>query len=250
MSGHVGSPTRVAATAPWLLTLLLAAAAAAPALAQRERAAGVAAETSTSFDLPRAWDVVAGLGIEARPYFDGGEGADAPPTLRNLDINLALRRRWLERWRFGNAVRVRSRYPGSAEAARELRLWLYAERITDAGYVRWASRFRTEQRLRGAVGRPLTPSYRHRYRIAAERALAGEDVDPGEWYFTAGVELLLSTERPLGGATAVDVRPSAAVGRGDLEFGLEYRRERALARGERPGGAVEEALLGVLVWSW
>ena len=213
-------------------------------LAQNEWAAGTAAEATYGIDLKRAWDLQLGLGTELRPVFrSSDESLQAPPTLRNLDFNLALRRRWLERWRLGNALRIRSRYPGSELAAREVRQWFYAERITDAGYVRWSHRLRTEQRWRGETGEPLELSFRHRYRLAAERPLAGLVLDDGEWFFTVGVEVLLSSDKLLSRANSWDVRPTAAVGRGAWQWGLEYRRETALGESAR-----ESALLVVLIW--
>ena len=218
------------------------------AFAQNESAAGLAAEATYKWDLPRGWAVSVGPGLEWRPYHDASDaGAGAPPVLRNLDLNAAVMRRWLERWRFGSAVRVRARYAFSDEAARELRFWSFAERISDAGYVRWHHRLRTEQRLRGDVGHPLVVSYRHRYRVGFERALAGRAVDAGEWFVTGTVELLLASEALLAHRRSVDIRPAVAVGRNDLEFGLEYRHERGITERDRDTGRV---LLATLQWAW
>ena len=217
------------------------------ASAQDIWAAGTSLETGHTWKLPRSWRVSAGPAAELRPaYASEDPEAEAPPTVRNLDLNLGVARRWLERWRFGTALRARLRYPSSGEAAREWRTWAYAERFTDAGYVRWGHRFRTEQRFRGDAGEPLALTYRHRYRVGVERPLAGRSLDFGEWYFTASVELLLSAERFAARPTAVDVRPFVSLGRNDVELGLEYRRERDLdAAPER----TERTLLLAVIYS-
>ena len=225
-------------------SLLLLSGTTSVALSQNEWAGGLAFETAHDWKLGRGWKTAVGFGTELRPLYTSTDGeSEAPPTLRNLDLNFALQRRWLERWRFGNALRLRSRYPNSEVAAREVRNWFYAERITDAGYVRWAHRFRTEQRWRGDVGEALDLTYRHRYRVAAERALAGLEIDDGEWFFNAGVELLLSTGQVLAKASSVDIRPAASVGRGDWQVGLEYRHERAVGERER-----QRTLLVLVEW--
>ncbi len=228
-----------------LFILLVCVGWSAAAFAQNERAAGLTVEAIHKWKLPRAWSISVGPGLEARPYFASTDPeAAAPSTLRNLDLNAAVVRRWLERWRFGSAVRLRSRYPLDAEErARELRTWLYAEFITDSRYVRWAHRFRTEQRFRGDAGEPLEATYRHRYRVGLEHALAGQTVDPEEWFFTASAEVLISTagfaERP----TSIDFRPTVTFGKGNYEFGLEYRDERRLRAESQRASRV---LLGVL----
>ncbi len=196
------------------------------AFAQNEWAVGTAMEANYKFDLPRAWRIVIGPGTEIRPYFKSTEAdAVAPPTLRNLDFNAAVTRRWLERWRFGTAIRLRSRYPFSDEAAREVRTWWFAERISDAGYTRFIHRFRTEQRFVGDVGEPLQVGYRHRYRLGFERALAGQNVDFGEYFLTGSAEVMVSTAGFAARPKSIDLRPSLLVGRKDLSIGLEYRYE-------------------------
>lgn len=219
------------------------------AFAQNERAGGFAAEATYKWKLPRAWVISAGPGLEARPYFGSEDPeASAPATLRNFDLNAAVVRRWLEHWRFGSAVRLRSRYPfgggdEDGERARELRTWLYAEFITDSRYFRWAHRFRTEQRFRGDAGEPLAPTYRHRYRVGFEHALAGQTVDPEEWFMTASAEVLVSTDGFAERPTAIDVRPSVTVGKGRFEFGLEFRGEHTVPAAD---SRESHALLGIL----
>ncbi len=215
------------------------------ALAQNDWAGGVAAEATKKWSLPRAWAVRIGPGLESRPLYAGGDDAvDAPPALRNLDLNASVDRRWLERWRFGSALRLRGRYLTSEpEREAEIRTWFYAESFADVRYTHWSQRFRTEQRFRGSFGGPLELSYRHRYRIGFERALAGQTVDPEEWFFTASVELLLSTAGFAARPSDIDYRPSVTVGKGRYEFGLEYRSGRELD-GEDPNAS--RVLLGVL----
>ena len=234
-------------SAAGLVALALTLACVAEALAQDKWAGGTSLETNYSWKLPRSWRVSVGPAAELRPFFSSEDGEeDAPPTVRNLDLNVGMARRWLERWRFGTAVRARARYPSSEEPAREFRSWLYAERFTDAGYVRWGHRFRTEQRFRGDLGEPLALTYRHRYRVGVERPLAGRSLDFGEWYFTASVELLLSAERFAGRPTAVDIRPFVSLGRNDVELGLEYRNERDL---DAPADRTERTLLLAIIYS-
>ena len=234
-------------TAAGLLAVALALAGVDDALAQDKWAGGTSLETNYAWKLPRSWRVSVGPAAELRPFFGSEDREeDAPPTVRNLDLNVGVARRWLERWRFGTAVRARARYPSSEEAAREFRSWWYAERFTDAGYVRWGHRFRTEQRFRGDVGEPLALTYRHRYRVGIERPLAGRSLDFGEWYFTASVELLLSAERFAARPTAVDVRPFVSLGRNDVELGLEYRNERDL---DAPANRTERTLLLAVIYS-
>ena len=226
------------------LALLLHAGA---ALAQDTWAAGTSLETGYTWKLPRSWRVSAGPAAELRPFNGGpGLGGEGRPTVRNLDLNVGVARRWLERWRFGTALRARARNPFGEEPAREWRTWAYAERFTDAGYVRWGHRFRTEQRFRSELGAPLALTYRHRYRLGVERPLAGRSLDFGEWYFTASVELLLSAERFAARPTAVDVRPFVSLGRNDVELGLEYRTERGVDA-ETP--STERALLLAIIYS-
>lgn len=200
------------------------------ASAQRENAAGFAVELTKKWKFPRAWAISVGPGFEYRPYFNGSQAdISAPPTVRNLDINAAVERRWLEHWRFGSAVRLRSRYPlDEMFRATEVRTWLYAERIIDVQYFRIAQRFRTEQRWRGEPGDPLELSLRHRYRIGFEHALAGRRVDPNEWFIILTCEVLVPTgsfaERP----GSIDIRPLVNFGRGKLQLGVEYRHESDL----------------------
>ena len=234
-----------------LMAPLLAAAtllSCAGALAQNTFAGGLALEAGHTFDLPRSWAVSVGPAVELRPLFSATDPElAAPPPIRNLDLNLAVSRRWLERWRFGTAVRLRGRYLlDDAEAARELRTWAYAERITDAGQTRWAHRFRTEQRFRGDLGDPLRLTYRHRYRVGFARALAGLSLDRDEWYVTGSVELLASTDRLAARPTAVDLRPFVSFGRNDVEVGLEYRTERGV---DVETDGTERALLVAVIWS-
>ena len=218
------------------------------AFAQNTFAGGFAIETEHTWKLPRSWRVSAGPATEVRPFYaeEVSSESGAPPTLRNLDLNLAVSRRWLERWRFGTALRARARYAFSEEAAREWRTWAYAERLTDAGYVRWGHRFRTEQRFRGERGEPLELTYRHRYRLGVERPLAGRSLDFGEFYFTASVELLVSAERFAARPTSVGVRPYLSFGRNDLELGLEYRSERSV---DAESASTERALLLAVIYS-
>ena len=194
-----------------------------------ETAGGAAVETAKTWRLPRAWRVAVGPALEWRPYFASTDAeATAPPRLRNLDLNLGVERRWFERWRFGTSFRLRARNGFGDGAARELRPWLYATRVGDLRYVRTAQRFRTELRLRGDNGEALGASYRHRYRFALERSLAGLVAEEGEWAFNASAELLLSTREVAGGAESVGLRPFAGVARGRYEVGVEYRYEREL----------------------
>lgn len=162
---------------------------------------------------------------------------------------MALRRRWLEHWRFATALRLRRRYAFSDEAAREVRLWWAAERVADLRYVRWSHRLRTEQRWRGGRGDALALTFRHRYRVAFGTALTGLVVDEGEWFLTGNVELLLGTESALSSPTSVDLRPYLGFGRGDVQLGLEYRRERALGADQEVGGRTAHTVLAVMQWS-
>lgn len=221
------------------------------AVAQDTWAGGFALETGYTWKLPRSWRISAGPATEIRPLYGerGGESAAAPPVLRNLDLNLAVTRRWLERWRFGTAARARARYPFSEEAAREWRTWAFAERFSDAGYVRWGHRFRTEQRFRGEVGEGLELTYRHRYRLGLERPLAGRSLDFGEWYFAVSAELLVSAERFAARPTAVDARPYLALGRNDVELGIEYREEHAVRAATDADDSIGRALLLVLQYA-
>ena len=197
-----------------------------PLGAQTETAIGGALETAKTWDLPRAWSISAGPALEWRPYFASDEAeASAPPQLRNLDLNFAVQRRWFERWRFGTSLRLRSRYAFSDEAAWEVRPWFYATRTGDIRYVRTAQRLRSELRLRGDLGEALEPTWRHRYRFAVERAIAGVVADEGEWTVVASAELLLSTREAIAEATAWGLRPFLGAARGDYELGLEYRYE-------------------------
>lgn len=230
-----------------LLVINLSMCLAHTAQAQNEAAVGAAFEAGYKFKFRRGWAMGVGPAAELRPYFQADDKtAVAPPTLRNLDLNVAVVRRWLEDWRFGSAVRLRTRYPGSDEEARELRTWLYAERITDFNYFRWVHRFRTEQRFRGDRGEPLALTYRHRYRIGVERGLEGRRQSRGEWFFTATAEVLVSTagfaERP----NNIDLRPTFTVGRRDLEYGFEYRHSRDLGQDSKE---VQRAYLLVMQWS-
>lgn len=203
-------------------------------LGQTEFAGGAAVETAKTWDLPRAWRVSVGPALEWRPLYGhaAGEGG-APPALRNLDLNVAVQRRWFERWRLGSSLRARARYAFSDEAATEIRPWLYATRTGDLRYVRNSQRLRTELRLRGDRGEPLEPTWRHRYRFALERALSGVVADEGEWTVVASAEVLLSTDRALASPTSVGLRPVVGVARGRYELGVEYRYERELDADER-----------------
>ena len=202
--------------------------------AQTEFAGGGALEAAKTWDLPRAWRVSVGPALEWRPiYGDGAAEESAPPALRNLDLNVAVQRRWFERWRLGTSLRLRARYAFGDEAATELRPWLYATRTGDLRYVRTSQRLRTELRLRGDRGEALEPSWRHRYRFALERALRGVVADEGEWTVVASAEVLLSTASAVADPTSVGVRPVFGVARGRYELGVEYRYEREVAGGER-----------------
>ena len=206
---------------------------------------GTSLEVYKKWNLPRAWSISIGPALEFRPLHTGylgeeSETGTAPPALRNLDLNFGVERRWLERWEFGSAIRIRRRYAFSNQTSRELRTWLYAEHFGDIRYTRTLQRFRTEQRWRAEVDAPLELTYRHRYFFGIEHAISGLVADPGEWVWIAQVELLLSTRRLLSDARAVDVRPYFGLARDRLELGLESRHEKVL------DGATSHAVLLVV----
>ena len=225
------------------------------AIGQSEFAAGAGIDTESSWKLPRAWRVRAGVGLEWRPIFESSTDRPAPTDLRNLDLNLGVERRWFERWKFGTGLRARLRYPlaenddPGGPAARELRVWWYATRTGDIRYLRTQQRFRLEQRFRGRREEPLALSHRLRYQFSFERPLQGLELDAGEWFFVGSAELLLSGTKlsdldPFGSARdgSVDLRPYLGVGRGGLEIGLEYRREIDLDEAQN----IEQAILLML----
>ena len=215
------------------LLLLLSLSLGSTVFAQVEWACGIAPEFRHSWRLQRAWRLSAGAALEARPLFSSQDPqTPAPPALRNIDLNFAVTRRWFALWHFGTGLRARSRYPGAGlnedpkeDEAVELRSWFWAERRGAIRYTRWEQRWRVEQRWRGDIGDPLVLTHRWRYLVGMERALQGIVVDEGEWFLLASAELLLSSRGLVRDVSSLDLRPYLAVGRGNFEYGIEYRHE-------------------------
>lgn len=222
------------------------------ASAQTESAAGLAIDTKESWTLRRGWKLNAGGGIEWRPYFSSSETLPMPTPLRNVDLNLGIERRWLEFWRFGTGIRLRTRYPFGGDAsdsdpqAREFRSWWYATRSEAYGYTTFQQRFRVEQRFRSRTGESLELTHRFRYQLGVERALQGLELDPGEWYGVASFEVLASTDKFCRKPESIDFRPYLGAGKNKYELGLEYRHERSGASWD----GLEQAFLLVLQWDF
>ena len=87
--------------------------------------------------------------------------------------------------------------------------------------LRLAHRFSTDQTF--ATG--VASEYRLRYRIGLEKPLAGESIDPGEWYINVNHEYLQAWQ---GGTYDLEIRLVPSLGyeltaSNKVEIGLDYR---------------------------
>lgn len=95
--------------------------------------------------------------------------------------------------------------------------------------LRIGHRFATDQ----TYGNSASPEFRARYRITIEKALAGNNVDPGEFYVKLSNEYIFSYQNE---KSDLEMRILPFLGyelnpKNKIEIGLDYRQDRLLKSG-------------------